>query len=285
MNVGSIHFGIPTSGLERIPPAPFDPVKGDDILSAGLRYFHCHLLWFADSSSTVASSILEENSRPYFHHREEGRMLKMNRKKNAVAGNNDQTGTVPRYTYAGSAAPNRVTGIRIKEYRVSFVVSLRDFSSFVPSCDGDNFALFLLRRGAHHRVLHDSIYKTFPAKDRLGLTTFVDPLKGKDSKKCLEHSVGPGAVSCSFQLQESGLLDEPVNPCNLPEECREIVYGYAREIANIAAGGVKANNQARQRMGLEEFPPDGLFFGTCALNSSRGVKKLEYEAKDREWGA
>ena len=47
----------------------------------------------------------------YLSHREAGRMLKMNRKKNAVAGNNDQIGTVPRYTYAGSAAPNRVTGI------------------------------------------------------------------------------------------------------------------------------------------------------------------------------
>ena len=102
---------------------------------------------------------------------------------------------------------------------------------------------------------------------------------------CLEHSVGPGAVSCSFQLQESGFLDGPVNSCNLPEECWEIVYGYAREIADIAAGGVKANNQACQGMGLEEFPPDNLFFGTCALNSSRGVKKLEYEAKDRECGA
>ena len=285
MNVGSIHLGIPSSCLERIPSTPYDPVKGDDILPPELRDFRRHLLYFADSSSTVASSILEENSRPYRHHKEAGRMLKMNRKKNAVAGNNDQTGTVPRYTYAGSAAPNRVMGIRIKENSVSFVVNLRAFSSLVPSCDGDNFALLLLRRGAHHHLLHDSTYKIFPAKDRLGLTTFVDPPKGKDSKQCLEHSVGPGAVSCSFQLQESGFLNKLGYYGSFPEECWKIAAGLVREITEIDAGGVKARNQTHQGMGLEACPPDGLFFGTCVLNSSRGVKKLEYLTQDREWGA
>ena len=180
MNVSRIHLGIPSSSLEQFYPTPYDFVKGDYFLPLELRNFHSHLLCFADSNSKAASSILEENSRPYFHHRKAGRMLKMNRKKNAVAGNSAQTGTVPRYTYAGRTATNRDTGIRIKENRVSFVVSLRDFSSFVPSCDGDNFALFLLRRETHHCALQDSIYNIFPVRNRVGLAPIACSPKGRE---------------------------------------------------------------------------------------------------------
>ena len=171
------------------------------------------------------------------------------------------------------------------EYKVILEHNLRALSSLVPSCDGDNFALFLLRRGAHHHLLHDSTCKIFPTKDRLGLTTFIDPLKGEYERKCLEHSVGPGAVSCSFQLQENGFIDGPEYFRSLPGECRMTVIGSAKEFARIDAGGVKASKQAHQGKGLEASSPDSLFFGTCALNSSIGVKKLEYLTQDREWGA
>lgn len=171
------------------------------------------------------------------------------------------------------------------EYEVILEHNLRAFSSLVPSCDVDNFTLFLLRRGARHHLLHDSTYKIFPAKDRLGLTTFGGPLMGRDSKKRLEHSFGPGAVSCSFQLQENGFIDRPEYFRSLPEECRDFAFDPAGELVRIDAGGVKARNQANQGMGLEGFPPGGLFFGTCTINSSMGVKKLEYEAKYKERGA
>ena len=281
MNVSRIHLGIPSSSLEQFYPTPYDFVKGDYFLPLELRNFHSHLLCFADSNSKAASSILEENSRPYFRHREAGRMLKMNRKKNAVTGNSVQIGTVPRYTIAGKAAPNRDTGIRIKEYRASFVVSLRYFSSCVPSCDGDKFALFLLRNRAHHNALHDLIYKSFPVKNLAGLTTYAGSLMGEYTTKCLEHSIGPGAVSCSFQLQENGFFDGTEGTKithSLSEECRMTVFSSIRGTESIDAGGVKAGRsgrQAHQGLRFGGFPPESLSFGTCVLNSSRGVKKLE----------
>ena len=64
-----------------------------------------------------------------------------------------------------------------------------------------------------------------------------------------------------------------------------IASGLVNETTKIDAGGVKANNQARQGLRLEVCPPESLFFGTRASKSSRGVKKMEYLTKDREWRA
>ncbi len=148
------------------------------------------------------------------------------------------------------------------ESKVILEHNLRALSRFVPSCDGDNFALFLLRSKSHHRVLHDSTYKIFSVKNLAGLTTYAGSLMGKYTKKCLKHSVGSGAASCSFQLQESGFLNKPGIYHNFPEECWKIVAGLVGETTKIDAGGVKARNQAYQGMGLEACPPDSLFFGT-----------------------
>ena len=103
--------------------------------------------------------------------------------------------------------------------------------------------------------------------------------------RCLEHSVGPGAISCSFQLQESLFINKPGSYCNRSEECWMIASGLVNETTKIEAGGVKASHQAHQGMGLGACPPESLFFGTRASKSSRGVKKMEYLTKDREWGA
>ena len=142
-----------------------------------------------------------------------------------------------------------------------------------------------LLRETHQLEQLAYIYKIFPAKGPGRLTTFSGPLKGIDAKQCLEHSVGPGAISCSFQLQESLFINKPGSYCNLPEECWMIAAGLVNETTKIDAGGVKASNQAHQGTGSEACPPGSLFFGTCAINLSRGVKKLEYLTKDREWGA
>ena len=64
-----------------------------------------------------------------------------------------------------------------------------------------------------------------------------------------------------------------------------IASGLVNETTKIEAGGVKASHQAHQGMRLEACPPESLFFGTRASKSSRGVKKMEYLTKDREWGA
>lgn len=109
-----------------------------------------------------------------------------------------------------------------------------------------------LKIEAHHCLPYNSIYKIFPAKGPGRLTTFSGPLKGGCKKQCLEHSVVPGAISCSFQLQESSFLNKLEFYGNLPEECWMISASIVRETAKIDAGG---------------------------------VKKLEHITKYREWGA
>ena len=139
--------------------------------------------------------------------------------------------------------------------------------------------LIALLRETHQLEQLAYIYKIFPAKGPGRLITFSGPLKGRNAKQCLEHSVGPGAVSCSFQLQESLFINKPGSYCDLPEECWIIAAGLVNETTKIDAGGVKASNQAHQGMGLEACLPESLFFGTCAINLSRGVKKIGVHKK------